>query len=40
MKNFLLRWWRILNDKCIYCGGETWDWDTRKSYCLICGKRQ
>ena len=32
--------WRSINNKCIYCGGDTWDWDWNKTYCKVCDKRQ
>lgn len=37
---FALRWVRIIKDKCEYCGGELWFWDTKKAYCRDCQKKQ
>lgn len=43
MKNFLNKikifWW-VVTGRCKYCGGETWDWDSRKSYCDDCDMQQ
>lgn len=40
MKNFLKKMWWFITDRCCFCGGDTWDWDSRHTYCNKCKKRQ
>ena len=37
---WLIKWNRILHDRCEYCGGELWHWDTKKAYCEDCDEKQ
>lgn len=38
--NLLKSIWWFITGRCEYCGGETYDWDDKRSFCNKCGKKQ
>lgn len=37
--NFIKRFYRLFNDKCLDCGSDLYVWDPRRAICNFCGKK-
>jgi hypothetical protein len=37
MIRFLVKLWRTLNDRCVYCGGQLHVYSDKKAWCDDCG---